>query len=528
MEGAAPDGGLPAAGNPAANVPDVGPSIEEPRAADARSPAEIADAAAREAALAEETERRRAAAITGPPKDPIAEALAGGPSAPSASQDRGREGTEGKRGRGRGRGRTPGAGRGRSRTPKTRLKGPTLGVVPRQANPSGSNKDGPRFTASGGVRIGAGTSSRREDGIMKQIGDLAGKFRERSDESEEEEEDDAVGDKRHSTTRASEAQEALEQSKKAAREKELDRATRALLKMRECAMSGLYSKASDCASKRKPSRSRKAYGKKDRRKRRHRSTSNPSSGDTSDPDSSWDGDSAVFRKARNSVESSALQTPKRSPGVLTKGFVKTLRKMIRGRGLSRLSAEGGEAFEPIVTTYVTTLLLPTGQISKRSTRELLTHRDCPRPLFSRGGSRGLRHLDSKVQGCGNGFCREFVGNGATYRACAGAEAKLDLPAGARGSHPQGGGLAKGHQSRPLGNRPGHGDKMREAQCSYSAARSGPEAHIRTRTRSKRNSCRPRRGRTSTGAVSSERSKTEAPSKKPFAFPWGGHASPPSA
>ena len=46
--------------------------------------------------------------------------------------------------------------------------------------------------------------------------------------------------------------------------------------------------------------------------------------------------------------------------------------MIGGRGLSRLSAEGGEASEPIVTTYVTTLLLPTGQISKRNTRELLT------------------------------------------------------------------------------------------------------------------------------------------------------------
>ena len=72
------------------------------------------------------------------------------------------------------------------------------------------------------------------------------------------------------------------------------------------------------------------------------------------------------------MESSALQTSKRSPGVLTKGFVKTLRKMIGGRGLSRLSAEGGEVFEPIVTTYVTTLLLPTGQISKRNTRELLT------------------------------------------------------------------------------------------------------------------------------------------------------------
>ena len=159
---------------------------------------------------------------------------------------------------------------------------------------------------------------------MKQIGDFAGKFQDRSDESEEEEEDDAADDKRRSATRASEAKEELELSKKAARDKELDRAKRALLKMRGCAMSGLYSKASDCASKRKPSGSRKAHCKKDRKRRRHRSTSSSSSEDTSDPDSSWDGDGAIFRKVRSTVESSALQTSKRSPGVLTKGSSRLL------------------------------------------------------------------------------------------------------------------------------------------------------------------------------------------------------------
>ena len=130
MEEAVPDGGLPATGNPADDGASAGPTIEEPRTADARTAAEIADAAAQEAAHAEETERQRAAAVAEPPEDPVAKALAAGPSAPAVGQERGHEGTGGKRGRGRGRGRTPGAGRGRSRTPKTRLKGPTPGGVP--------------------------------------------------------------------------------------------------------------------------------------------------------------------------------------------------------------------------------------------------------------------------------------------------------------------------------------------------------------------------------------------------------------
>jgi hypothetical protein len=56
---------------------------------------------------------------------------------------------------------------------------------------------------------------------------------------------------------------------------------------------------------------------------------------------------------------------------LARDFVQTLRTLVRGRGHSVLESEG-DSFEPLVTTYVTSLLLPTHNISKRNARELLT------------------------------------------------------------------------------------------------------------------------------------------------------------
>jgi hypothetical protein len=206
---------------------------------------------------------------------------------------------------------------------------------------------------------------------MDAIKTLAKDFRDGRPMSDDDEEESSIRRQDEKKDPQGRQKEREEREKARAFLQELARSKRAAQKLQKSALNDLYSRATDCASKRKHSRSRDAKARKSRKRRRHRSSSDSSSRDSNDDGSSSES-REVFRFARGSADSSAFQMAKRSPGGLTKAFVKTLRKMIGGRGLSSRSSDRSELFEPIVTTYVTTLLLPTGQISKRNTRELLT------------------------------------------------------------------------------------------------------------------------------------------------------------
>jgi len=154
-----------------------------------------------------------------------------------------------------------------------------------------------------------------------------------------------------------------------ARWRELVRARSSARNLQRSALQNLYSKASDCASKRKVRKHHVKHKKsrKDGRRRRSSSRSDSSDRSSSDPEA------GVFREARGHKETTAGTLARRSPGALSRVFVQTLRTLVRGRGHSVQSSERDEdAFEPLVTTYVTSLLLPTHNVSKRNARELLT------------------------------------------------------------------------------------------------------------------------------------------------------------
>ena len=116
--------------------------------------------------------------------------------------------------------------------------------------------------------------------------------------------------------------------------------------------SELYARAYDCAQRRektKPKKKKSRKGKKGKKKKKKQKHTS-SSGSNSSASGSDLSSGGVFRKAWGANSTSAVQLARRSPGTLSKIFVRTLQKMIRGRG--HVSEPGGANFEAIVTTYV--------------------------------------------------------------------------------------------------------------------------------------------------------------------------------
>ena len=137
--------------------------------------------------------------------------------------------------------------------------------------------------------------------------------------------------------------------------------------------SELYTRAYYCAQRRektKPRKKKSKKGKKGKKKKKKKKKHKSSSGSISSASGSDLSSGGVFRKAWGANSTSAVQLARRSPGTLSRIFVRTLQQMIRGRG--HVSEPGGANIEAIVTTYVTTLLIPNNSIQKRNTRELLT------------------------------------------------------------------------------------------------------------------------------------------------------------
>ena len=345
-------------------------------------------------------------------------------------------GTDGAgRGRSRGRGSTlgRGAGRGRSRTSQPRkdranrapsLPGPSrpaergekrssklLEALAAEPTRERKRTKQPGLGRSGGPSLGFESGG---NPTMKSIRKLATRFKrgDKPQSSSNESETDAT----HTPTDVSEEPEegtgrAVEnylqtqppnpnispemQQRISADLKELARAREEILRMRrtveqQAAEAGrrgdpfartsskkgdLYARASDCSKLRESNKSKKKKSRRSKKgKKKKKGKKNQSSSSSSSAVSNSDLSSGeVFRNAWGANSTSAVQLARRSPGTLSKVFIRTLRKLIRGRGhLSRGSSGDGDSYEAIVTTYVTTLLLPNSSIQKRNTRELLT------------------------------------------------------------------------------------------------------------------------------------------------------------